>query len=34
MLYALEADAFAELVGAGPDLSTRLLDLYRGGLGR
>ena len=34
ILYALEADAFAELVGSGPDLSTRLLDLYRGGLGR
>ncbi len=34
MLYALEADAFGELVGSGPGLSTRLLDLYRGALSR
>jgi MFS family permease len=34
VLYALEADAFAELVGSGPGLSTRLLDLYRGALTR
>jgi CRP-like cAMP-binding protein len=29
-LLALDADAFSELVGSGPGLSTRLLDLYRG----
>jgi MFS family permease len=34
VLYALDADGFAELVGSGPGLSTRLLDLYRGALSR
>ncbi len=34
VLYALDAAPFAELVGSGPGLSTRLLDLYRGALGR
>jgi MFS family permease len=34
VLYALAADAFADLVGSGPGLSTRLLDLYRGALSR
>ena len=34
VLYALGADAFAELVSSGPGLSTRLLDLYRGALSR
>jgi MFS family permease len=34
VLYALDADAFAELVGSGPGLSSRLLDLYRGALTR
>jgi CRP-like cAMP-binding protein len=29
-LWALDADAFAELVAAGPGLGSRLLDLYRG----
>lgn len=29
-LWALERDAFLEMVGSGPGLSTRLLDLYRG----
>jgi MFS family permease len=33
-LLALEADAFLDLVGSGPGLSTRLLDLYRGALTR
>ncbi|MCV0402332.1 MAG: MFS transporter [Chloroflexi bacterium] len=33
-LLALEAGVFRELVGAGPGLSTRLLDLYRGALAR
>ena len=33
-LLALDGPAFAELVGAGPGLSTRLLDLYRGALTR
>ena len=33
-LLALEADAFRDLVSAGPGLSTRLLDLYRGALTR
>ena len=33
-LMALDADGFAELVGAGPGLSSRLLDLYRGALTR
>jgi MFS family permease len=34
VLYALDAAAFAELVGSGPGLSSRLLDLYRGALSR
>jgi MFS family permease len=34
ILYALDADAFGELVGSGPGLSSRLLDLYRGALSR
>ncbi len=34
MLLALEAPIFRELVGSGPGLSTRLLDLYRGALAR
>jgi len=34
VLYALDADAFAALVGSGPGLSSRLLDLYRGALSR
>ena len=34
VLYALDAAAFGELVGSGPGLSTRLLDLYRGALSR
>ncbi|MBW3613253.1 MAG: MFS transporter, partial [Chloroflexi bacterium] len=34
VVYALDADAFAELVGSGTGLSTRLLDLYRGALSR
>jgi CRP-like cAMP-binding protein len=29
-LLALEAEEFLELVGSGPGLSARLLDLYRG----
>jgi MFS family permease len=33
-LMALDADAFMELVSAGPGLSSRLLDLYRGALSR
>ncbi len=33
-LLSLDADAFLELVGSGPGLSTRLLDLYRGALSR
>jgi MFS family permease len=33
-LLALEAADFAELVGSGPGLGTRLLDLYRGALSR
>jgi len=33
-LLALDGDAFIELVSAGPGLSTRLLDLYRGALSR
>jgi MFS family permease len=32
VLLALDGPAFAELVGAGPGLSTRLMDLYRGAL--
>ena len=34
VLLALDADAFSTLVGSGPGLSTRLLDLYRGALSR
>ncbi len=34
VLLALDGPAFAELVGAGPGLSTRLMDLYRGALTR
>jgi MFS family permease len=34
VLYALDADGFAELVGSGPGLGSRLLDLYRGALSR
>ncbi len=33
-LLALEADEFRDLVGSGPGLSTRLLDMYRGALSR
>lgn len=33
-LLALDGDRFLELVSAGPGLSTRLLDLYRGALAR
>ena len=33
-LHALDAAAFGELVGSGPGLGTRLLDLYRGALSR
>jgi MFS family permease len=34
VLYALDAGAFSELVGSGPGLGSRLLDLYRGALSR
>jgi len=34
LLLSLEGDAFLELVGSGPGLSTRMLDLYRGALSR
>jgi CRP-like cAMP-binding protein len=34
VLYALDAAAFADLVGSGPGLGSRLLDLYRGALSR
>lgn len=34
VLYALDAGSFAELVGSGPGLGSRLLDLYRGALTR
>ncbi len=34
VLYALDADAFGELVGSGPGLGSRLLDLYRGAASR
>ncbi len=34
LLLALDAAAFRDLVGSGPGLSTRLLDLYRGALTR
>ena len=33
-LLALDGDRFLELVGSGPGLSSRLLDLYRGALAR
>lgn len=33
-LLALDAAAFHDLVGSGPGLSTRLLDLYRGAISR
>lgn len=33
-LLALDGDRFLELVGSGPGLSSRLLDLYRGALSR
>jgi len=33
-LLALAGDRFLELVGSGPGLSSRLLDLYRGALTR
>jgi CRP-like cAMP-binding protein len=33
-LLWLDEAAFSELVSAGPGLSTRLLDLYRGALAR
>ena len=33
-LLALEAEEFRDLVSAGPGLSTRMLDLYRGALSR
>ncbi|HUF07277.1 MAG TPA: MFS transporter [Candidatus Binatia bacterium] len=34
VLYAIDADAFGELVGSGPGLGSRLLDLYRGAASR
>ena len=34
VLHALDAEGFAELVGSGPGLGSRLLDLYRGALAR
>jgi MFS family permease len=34
LLLALDAEAFHDLVGSGPGLSTRLLDLYRGAIAR
>jgi MFS family permease len=33
-LFALDGADFAELVGSGPGLGSRLLDVYRGALGR
>ena len=33
-LFALDAADFAELVGSGPGLGSRLLDVYRGAIGR
>ncbi len=33
-LLALDADEFRDLVGSGPGLSTRLLDMYRGAISR
>ena len=34
LLLALDAEAFNDLVGSGPGLSSRLLDLYRGAISR
>lgn len=34
VLYSLDATGFSELVGSGPGLGSRLLDLYRGALAR
>ena len=34
VLFALDATEFGELVGSGPGLGTRLLDLYRGAMAR
>jgi CRP-like cAMP-binding protein len=34
LLYALDAEAFGELVGSGPGLRSRLLDMYHGSLSR
>ena len=34
LLFALDATDFWELVGSGPGLGTRLLDLYRGAMAR
>lgn len=34
VLFALDAAEFGELVGSGPGLGTRLLDLYRGAMAR
>jgi len=34
LLLSLDGEAFRDLVGSGPGLSTRLLDLYRGALSR
>jgi CRP-like cAMP-binding protein len=33
-LYALDGADFAELMGSGPGLGSRLLDVYRGAIGR
>jgi MFS family permease len=33
-LFAMDAEDFAELVGSGPGLGSRLLDVYRGALAR
>lgn len=33
-LFALDGSDFAELVGSGPGLGSRLLDVYRGAIGR
>ena len=34
VLYSLDAEGFGDLVGSGPGLGSRLLDLYRGALAR
>lgn len=34
LLLSLDGEAFRDLVGSGPGLGTRLLDLYRGALSR